>query len=217
MHDDHPDLRARLREASRSFRKGDARHVLRTPEVMYCAFTTPMFSVSRQEAQRDAATRLTRFGLDAASVGGKTALDLGCNAGAMLFQLSSLGIDSGLGIEYDADKIDLAREIARLSGLSHLGFEQGDIDGLEAPRLGQFDFTLALAIEAHVLRPKKLFGLLAQTTRDRVLFEGNGNCDVAQARDSFMAAGFSRVDYLGFCDDDIVPSNNKRPLMVAWK
>ncbi len=211
------DLRARLLDASRSFRKKNDRHELRTKDVFYCAFRTPRFTIARADAQRDAASRIARFGLTPTDVRGRRVLDLGSNAGAMLFELSNHGLKTGLGIEYDQDKVDLSREIAALSGLASLTFAQGDIDQLDPTTLGTFDIVLALAIEAHVLDAPRLYWLLGEVTRGALYFEGNGNADVDAVRASLMAAGFAGVDYLGFCDDDIVPANNKRPMLVARK
>ena len=56
-------LKEELRAASASFRKGKSRHFLRTRGAIYCAFSTPALTVRREEAQRDAAQRLRRFGI----------------------------------------------------------------------------------------------------------------------------------------------------------
>ena len=144
-------------------------------------------------------------------------LDLGCNAGAMLFQLSNMGIESGLGIEFDADKVDLATEIAALSHLSQLRFERGDIDRLEPEELGQFDLVLALAIEAHVLDPERLYRLLGYVTRRTLCFEGNNRADIQVITANLKEAGFKRVKYIGFCDDDILQVNDSRPMILARK
>src|ERR1700741_1397468 len=99
-------LKDELRTASASFRKHAKRHFLSTKDVIYCAFSTPTFSVARDEAQRDAAQRLARFGLGEPDVRGRRVLALGCNNGAMLFELSNFGPAAGLGIEYDGEKVD---------------------------------------------------------------------------------------------------------------
>lgn len=211
------DLMNRLLGASRSFRKKAGRHVLKTEDVVYCAFSTPEFSVPRELAQRDAARRLTRFELDRSQVMGRSVLDLGCNAGAMLFELSNRGIVSGRGIEFDLDKVELAREIARLSKLPNLQFEQGDIDQLDATVLGRADIVLALAIESHVLDQDRLLALLAMATGQVLCFEGNAGCGIREIGAKLLDLGFEGVAYLGVCDDDVRPVNNRRPLLKAWK
>jgi hypothetical protein len=135
----------------------------------------------------------------------------------MLFQLSNMGIKSGLGIEFDEDKVELASEVAALSELSHLEFRRGDLDSLHAEDLGQFDLVLALAIEAHVLYPDRLYQLLGQITRRTLCFEGNNRADVEEITRKLKKAGFRKVKYIGFCDDDILDANNTRPMILARK
>lgn len=211
------EFKERLRNTSRTFRKKEGRHTLKTDDVIYCAFGTDRFTVGRHEAQRSAPQRLTRFGLSRANVEGRSALDLGCHNGAMLMELTNLGPARGLGIEYDADKVAIAREIATYCGLNQLRFEQGDLDRLDADALGTFDIVFALAIEAHVLDADRLYALLGKVAGDLLCFEGNGNCNVDAVKESLRAVGFKTIHYIGFCDDDIVPANNKRPMLVARK
>ncbi len=191
------------------------RHELRTRDVVYCAFSTPGFTIEPAEAQRDAGRRVAHFGLTADNVAGRTVLDLGSNTGAMLFQLSNFGPRSGLGIESDQDKVDLATEIAAHAGLASLRFEQGDIDQLDPDEVGVHDIVLALAIEAHVNQPDRLYQLLGRVTGDLLCFEGNSNCDMDHVRQRLAAAGFGEFVDLGFCDDDRDPRNNRRPQLLA--
>jgi SAM-dependent methyltransferase len=185
--------------------------------VMYCAFSTPNFTVAPKEAQRDAGKRVAHFGLTAENVRGKSVLDLGSNAGAMLFQLSNFAPRAGLGIEYDRDKVDLANEIAAHAAIPDVRFEQGDLDKLTVADIGVHDIVLALAIEGHVNNPERLYRLLGEVTGELLCFEGNSNCDMAAARKHLKAAGFTRMVDLGFCDDDRDPRNNRRPQLLARK
>jgi SAM-dependent methyltransferase len=209
-------LKDELRRASASFRKKRSRHWLSTKDVIYCAFSTPGFTVRREEAQRDAARRLEQFGLGNEDVAGKRVLDLGCNNGAMLFQLSNESPALGLGIEYDPEKVDLARRIAEFAGVRTLVFRAGDLDRLEPHELnGPFDLVLCLAVEAHVRKPKHLYQLLAAVTRGKLLFEANASTPPEKVLSELTKAGFRDVRHLGTCDDDIVPRNNRRPIFSA--
>ncbi len=211
-------LKDELRAVSTSFRKRGKRHFLSTPDVIYCAFSTPAFSVGREEAQRDASRRLHRFGLGDADVRGKRVLDLGSNNGAMLFQLSNFGPASGLGVEFDAEKVDLARRIADFAGLAGLEFRQADVDQLEAQALGPpFEVVLCLALEAHVQKPDRLYMLLGELTRGRLFFEANASTKPREVESRLREAGFSDIRSLGVCDDDIVPRNNRRPIFTATR
>lgn len=209
-------LKEELRAASASFRKGKSRHFLRTRGAIYCAFSTPALTVRREEAQRDAAQRLRRFGITQGLVRGKSVLDLGCNNGAMLFELSNFGPARGLGVEYDGDKVDLASRIAAFAGLTALEFRQADVDALDAGELGgPFDIVLCLALEAHVRDPRHLYALLASVTGGMLYFEANASTPPKQVERELRSAGFTVVDFLGTCDDDVVPRNNRRPMFVA--
>src|SRR5690606_1602567 len=168
------ELKARLRSLSGSFRKRDGRHKLQHDNIIYCSFRTKKLSVERHEAQRSAAERLTRFGITEADVKGKSLLDLGCHNGAVLLELSNFGPARGVGIEYDADKVELARDIASFSGLQNLRFEQSDIDKIDSETLGVFDIVFALAIENHVTDADRLYELLGKVTGQTLYFEGNG-------------------------------------------
>lgn len=209
-------LKEELRTVSASFRKGKSRHFLATPDVIYCAFSTPALTVRRDEAQRDAAQRLRRFGITEALVSGRRVLDLGSNNGAMLFELSNFRPALGLGIEYDAEKVDLARRIAAFAGLDSLEFRQADVDMLEAGQLGApFDVVLCLALEAHVRNPRHLYALLGEVTRGSLYFEANASTKPKRVESELAAAGFTDVRFLGTCDDDVVPRNNRRPMFTA--
>jgi SAM-dependent methyltransferase len=209
-------LKDELRRASASFRKKRSRHWLSTKDVIYCAFSTPGFTVHRDEAQRDAARRLEQFGLRSEHVGGRRVLDLGCNNGAMLFQLSNYAPALGLGIEYDPEKVDLARRIAAFAGVESLEFRTGDLDRLDAADLpGPFDLVLCLAVEAHVRKPRHLYQLLAAVTRGKLLFEANGSTEPDKVMSELGRVGFQGIRHLGTCDDDIVPRNNRRPIFSA--
>jgi 2-polyprenyl-3-methyl-5-hydroxy-6-metoxy-1,4-benzoquinol methylase len=210
-------LKERLLLASGSFRKKAGRHNLRRQGVMYCAFSTPKFTVRPEESQRDAAKRLAAFGLDQSCVSGKTVLDLGSNTGAMLFQLSNHDLARGVGIEYDVDKVGLANEIALLAEVPNITFKQGDIDKLDPTEIGVYDIVLALAIEAHVQDPHRLYELLGSVTSDMLCFEGNTGCDMKEVTERLSANGFTEFTDLGFCTDDVDPRNNQRPQLLARK
>ena len=209
-------LKDELRNVSASFRKKKSRHFLSTRDVIYCAFSTPRFSVARDEAQRDARRRLEQFGLRPEDVRGKRVLDLGCNNGAILFQISNDQPAQGVGIEYDPEKVDLARRIAAFAGIERLEFRVGDLDALDARAVGgPFDVVLCLAVEAHVQDPDHLYRLLADVTRGVLLFEANASTKPKSVEAALARCGFTDIRHLGTCDDDIVPRNNRRPIFRA--
>lgn len=210
-------LLSQLIDSSRSFKKKTKRHNLKSQGLIYSSFAVGEYCVPRELAQRDAKTRIEQFNLSSSEWKDKRVLDLGCNNGAMLFHLTNYGIADGLGIEYDMDKVNVAQEINEFVGVDHLRFQQGDIDALEAESIGTFDIVMALAIEAHVNDPERLFQLLGRVTERVLCFEGNSRCDIDATRQSLLACGFTQVEYKGFCIDDVVANNNKRPVLIAWK
>lgn len=207
----------RLSSASRSFRKKSGRHTLRSQEIIYCSFDTPNLKIPRDVAQRSASERFKQFSLDADTWKGASVLDLGCNNGAMLLHASNFAIDHGLGIEFDADKVKLAGDIAAYSNFNHLIFQQGDIDALSADSVGIFDIVFALAIERHVNDPDALYRLLGKITGKVLCFEGNSGCDIEKVKSKLCKEGFRRFECRGFCQDDVVPANNTRPVLIALK
>ena len=211
------ELMGRIINTSRSFKKKLTRHILKTPDVAYCSFETKNFVVGESISQRSSRKRIERFGINIDNIKGKTVLDLGCNCGAMLFQLSNYGIKAGLGIEYDADKVDIANEIARLSEISNLEFSQGDLDTMQPDKIGKFEVVLALAIEAHVNDREKLFDFISKVTKEVLYFEGNSRCDVEEVSKILKNIGFKHINYIGFCNDDIREKNNNRPMIAAFK
>lgn len=209
-------IKQRLVSSSSSFKISNGRHTLKTQGVIYCSFNTPKLTVMREEAQRDAYTRLKQFIKEEHKLEGSSVLDLGCNNGAILFELTNYKIGSGLGIEFDEDKVQVAKDIAKLNCFAYLDFRIGDIDLVE-PSIGDFDFVFALAIEKHIKNPKRLYRLLSQVTKKAVFFEGNAGCDIDSVKIELFSVGFREVELLGMCCDDIRPENNKRPLLVAYK
>ena len=211
------DLKAQLLKTSASFQKNNTRHILKTKNVFYCSFSTPNFTIPKEESERNSEMIFKHFGIEKNNLKDKTVLDLGSNCGAMLFHASNYGIKKGIGIEYDKDKVILSNKVANLSKLDFLEFQQGNIDKINPADIGKFDIVFALAIDSHVNDKEHLFSILSKVTEKTLYFEGNSNCDIKYVQKKLKKYGFSKIKYLGFCNDDIRPSNNKRPMFVAQK
>lgn len=211
------ELKDKLRHACKTFATGEKRHVCSARRI-YSSFRLPHFSVEVSEAQRDSESRLRTFGLNREHLKDKMVLDLGSNIGGILFESQKYGPAKCVGVEYDADKVSLATQIAAFNALYNVTFIQADIDSLDAQSLrGPFDVVFCLAIEAHVKKPDQLFRLLSQVTRGVLYFEGNSNSDHQMIEYGLTKAGFIGVEHLGFGDDDCIRTNNRRPMLRARK
>lgn len=210
-------LRLDLLAVSESFKKGKGRHTRRHTHLPYSSFVTPRLSVLPGQGQRDAQARVAQFDLSPDMLRGGRVLDLGCHTGGMLLHMTNYEIAFGLGIEYDADKVELARRVAEHSRIEQISFKSANIDALEAEDIGQFDIVLALAIEGHVENRERLFDLLGKVTLKELCFEGNSGCDVEDTMKQLHSVGFDSVWYVGPSIDDIDPRNHNRPVFRARK
>ncbi|MFC2015945.1 methyltransferase domain-containing protein [Chloroflexota bacterium] len=210
-------LKAELRDACQTFQSSGRRHRCRAGRI-YSSFSLPYLTVSASEAQRNSARRFENLQVSRANLEHKSVLDLGSNVGAMLFEANKWKPRRSLGIEYDVRKVQIARRIAAYNGLNRVEFLQADVDLLTTEGLGNtFDVVMCLAIEAHVKNPRRLYALLAGVTSQVLYFEGNSSTDPSAVRANLLEAGFDRVEILGTSDDDCIPNNNNRPLLIAFK
>lgn len=216
-HEPAEELWQKIIGSSSSFRKSNGRHHRKHPNTAYGSFVTRRFSILPEQAQRSSDARLHQFGTPRTIFANKSVLDLGCNIGAMLLQLSNYEIRSGRGIEFDSEKVALAQEIADLSDLKNIEFRQGDIDELQADDIGRHQVVLCLAIERHVNDPERLFSLVADVTTETLLFEGNGGTDMSYVEERLLAAGFDQVETVGVSEEDIDPRNRRRSILIARK
>lgn len=211
------DMKNRLREACRTFPTRKGRHACRA-ERIYSSFDIPYFSVSPDEAQRNSLVRLYDFGIDAKTLRSRRVLDLGSNVGGMLFAVQKYSPSYCLGVEYDADKVSVAQQIAAYSGVNNIKFMQADIDVIDVPQVGgPFDVVLCFAVEAHLKNPRRLFQLLSEAITETLYFEGNSTTDPTWVKEVLTREGFRQVKFLGTSQDDCMPENNCRPLFYARK
>lgn len=210
-------LKRQILEVSGSFHTKGRRHSMRTQGVAYGSFEVPGMSLAPTDAQRNTRQRLSDFGITQADVEGSSVLDIGCNTGAVLFELCNLGIVSGYGIEIDKDKVDVARQVRNHLGLSQLYFDVVDIETLPKRTLPVFDLTFALAVEGHVMDKDHFYQLLGDVTRKCLYFEANGGADLIQVKRMLAAQGFCQIEERGVCTDDRDPRNHNRHLLIARK
>jgi len=210
-------LRQELKAASSAFKSEGGRHISRSGRI-YSSFSLPHVNVSRKESQRDSAKRFKKIRVSGEMLSGKSILDLGSHVGGMLFEAQKYCPGRCVGVEHDIDKVRVARRIVAFNGLNNIIFIQKDIDELRATAFkGTFDVVFCFAIEKHLKEPGRLYELLSGICNDVLFFEGNQGTDVENVIGQLRENGFSTVESLGFSDDDCLPENNCRPLLVARK
>lgn len=206
-----------LRDVSLTFQANGRRHECQS-RLTYNSFDLPYLGVPEKVAQRRSSRRFSNFRVRGDSLSGKRLLDLGSNIGGMTFHAQQYGPAFSLGVEYDAAKVEVARQVAAFNGLETVRFMQADVDALTPESLGgAFDVVFCLAIVEHVKDRARLYRFLGEVTGQVLYFEGNGQTDPDEVVGHLSQSGFSQVEFLGPSDDDARRANNCRPLFVARK
>jgi len=182
----------------------------------YASFHTKYFDIPIERAQRDTAKRLKKFGVSPKTISGRSVLDLGCNFGAVGFEIEKYKPKSYTGLEYIKEQVAIANKIASIEGLTNYRFYQDDLN--DTTFFGKkYDTVFCLSINKHVASEYNLFVMLGKITNKTLYFEGNAETAINETKRLLSQAGFDTIEYLGFCDDDIKASNNNRPMFVAKK
>jgi SAM-dependent methyltransferase len=210
------DLKDELHAASRTFQSKSGRHTCNAQRT-YNSFSLPYLSVEPHVAQRRTDRRMESFGVSQADISGKAVLDIGSNIGGVLFELQKFAPDRCEGIEFDPNKVAVARRVAAYNGLNNIVFHNRNIDQISAEDVETFDVVFCLAVIEHVERRQHLYELLAKVTRSVLYFEGNSNTDPEEVVTSLKMVGFADVKHLGFSDDDHLAELNRRPIFKAVK
>lgn len=214
-------LREKLLIASYSFHNfRDGRRSKRNK--VYGSFDLGRFVVRPEDALRNTDLRLRQLEISKSAVNHKTVLNLGSNTGALSFETHKLNAARSLGVEFDYDKVQIARKIAAFCDLENIAFIRADIDLLKTEAIGgPYDIVLCLALEEHVKDKPRLFNLLGSITKEVLYYEGaayehlSEEAKIKNGTDNLLRAGFRTVEYLGLCTDDCNPAFNIRPVFRA--
>jgi len=213
------DIGASLEKASRYWHtalKPGGRHLARRhgQPTVYTSIDLPHTKIA---GARDSAERLEAFHATWARGGdlrGRTILDLGCNAGGMLFAAQRHKPGRCLGVEHDADKARVANRIAAYNGLD-ARFVPGDLDALKAEDISSepFDVVFSFAVEAHLKDRPRFYRLLGEMAKDLLYFETNAMSAPEEVERMLRdEGGFSFVSRL-----PTAPNSGKRVLFLARK
>lgn len=193
------------------------RHVLNTKNI-YSSFNLKNIKVNPAESQRNTEARIERFKITKRDIQNKRVLDIGSNIGATLLHLDVFEPAYMLGLEYDLDKVLLSGKLAKYNAIANIVFKQYDVENPDEEMIDQFEIVFCLAVIEHLKQKEKLFQLLGVVCTGKLYFEGNGTSDVQFIEKELRNAGFNKVEYLGFSNDEKKGShNNNRPLFIATK
>lgn len=127
-------------------------------------------------------------------------IDFGCNMGQMSFQAADWGASKVLGVEYDLEAVNKAKEINQQLGYN-INFVKDDLDSnFFWNSIDCADVSLFLAI----IDTKELenrYGILAKVcakTKKVMYFEGHGKQDKSKyLSDILHFTDFSKIEYCG--------------------
>lgn len=204
----------KLYKVSGSFRTKNGNHV-RSKGSVYASFDLPTFNISKDDAQRDTKKRFEQFGITNKEISGRTILDIGCGTGALGFSLEKYKPKKYYGLEYRSDQVDVAQKIAAFSGITNYKFIEMDIDKQKFDV--EVDTVFCLSVNKHVKDQDGLYSYLGKYTGKTLFFEGNSGTDIEEVKVKLSNVGFTSIEFIDYCQDDIKDRNNNRPMFVARK
>ncbi len=184
----------------------------------------PFASLSRSNATaiRDTKERYAAMGIGVDVFNGHKVLDLGCNAGHMMFEAVSRGLPICFGLEKEDTHVRVGNQIAKYMGLEdHVKLICADVGVISREFLkkktgiAQFDSVFCLAVDGYVVNPTRFYAALVDVTKDVCYFEPNNHKRTWNV-DTVKALGFK-----GKITEVTVPYNTKegstRPAFICKK
>jgi len=150
----------------------------------------------RFKGQREVSKRIESIPYD---FSGKVVLDLGCNIGGMLHELS--GIRHGIGLDYNSKCINAANLIKTVNGATHLDFYTFDLQKEPLNLIDNFligynvDVCFVLAIALWVSNWKSVVAYCHKTS-PCLVYESNGKDDFQREQEDFLRRLYRSVDLL---------------------
>lgn len=205
------NIKKELINVSSTFQAKDRIHK-RNRGKIYGSIDLKYFKIN--DGQRNIKKRIEKFNIKKEDIFGKSILDLGCNTGAMLFELQRYNPGECIGIEIVKEQTEVSKKISAVEGFTNIKFITKDI---ESDICEPSDVVLCLSINKHVKNEDNLLKLLSIITKDTLYFEGNDGTNHKDIMEKLSRNGFKTVTFIGTCDDDIKESNNVRPMFIAKK
>lgn len=179
------------------------------------------------EGQRDPHNRIDSLNID---FNNKIVLDIGCNAGGILFDIQDK-IKYGIGVDYDYKIINFANKVAKTENYNNLDFYTVDLDNDDLSVINyysnqdqKFDIIFLLAVCMWINKWPELIDWVKEHCSICV-FETNGNAKQQQKQVSKLMKVFKSVELINdnsADDDDYLineVSNTKRknhPLRMLY-
>ena len=145
--------------------------------------------------QRNPAERLEVLPLD---FSGKSVLDIGCNQGGMLFELSR-SIHCGVGIDYDSRMINAANRMKAFQEVDNCHFYVFDLDREPFDIIRDFlpeenvDIVFLLSVCRWIRKWREVISFCAAIS-NLMLFESNGTDEEQYAQIDHLRRVYRRVD-----------------------
>ena len=170
------------------------------------AYHTVVLDDEEYKGQRDIDKRLENIPIDDVLMN-KTVVDLGCNAGGMLLELSGW-IKRGIGFDYNSKVINGANAIANYNGKKDVEFYTFDLDNEPLEMMDNFyfgekpDVFFVLAIALWVKKWKQVIAYCADRA-PTLIYETNGDKPFRDEQVEYLKTLYSNVTMLAErCDDD---------------
>jgi acetyltransferase-like isoleucine patch superfamily enzyme len=201
-------------------RKNDQkRHNLKN-RYIYSTFDLKHLKVDEHVGQRNIKKRLKKYGITIETIKNKNVLDIGSNIGGILFEINKMQPKIALGLEYDADKVEISKRLKILNCReANLSFQRADVesDSFLKDFTNKYEVVFCLAVIEHLSKKDLFIQKLSEICLDKLYLEGNSGTDVDYVKTKLLEVGFKSVDFIGYSDDEKNKNNNNRPLFIAKK
>lgn len=137
---------------------------------------------------------------------GKRVLDIGCSMGMICVESMKRGAVFSVGLEYNKETVDVAKEYFKIKGYNNIEIVQYNIDnGLDRliSLIGEnkFDYVFSLSIWKHVNK-SNLYDIINYYCSDKCWFEGhNKQQELFFEKELSKNLKFSQIKFLGYTKD----------------
>lgn len=143
----------------------------------------------------------------------RTVLDLGCNTGGMLFELST--IKKGIGYDYDIDCIKCANYIKNYYNINNLLFGVCDFNRNPLPNINNFDIILLCSLGSWVYNWRNLYKKCMKS-KSVIIFETNNDKEGKAQLDFFKLHNYCNSLIINNLSDNSGNNKRKTYILKPW-